>query len=387
MTARTFLLGSLLAFIAGMTASQQFSASAVSTESIERAVQQINAHYIVEPRQEELERGAINGMVGALDDYSELLSPEAYERLLANAEGTFAGVGIEIGLQQEYFTVLRIIPESPAAMSALEVGDRITAVDGISMKGLLLSEVIETLRGPAGSTVSLVLRRTVPADPTTSTPSGLDIELTLIRAKLTGAYLQTRLIDNKVAYVHATQCYDTLAKDIQRAINNMSDATLRGLILDLRSNPGGTLLCAVSTVDLFLASGAIVTIQDSRTSDSRENLRTYNASSNTPFPDLPLAVLVNGSTASAAEIIAGALQDRARATILGSKTFAKGTVQTLLPPLPNGSVLKITTARYLTPLGRSFDQEGLVPDKLVENDEDLTIRAAAVSALFPSEAD
>ena len=387
MTARTFLLGSLLAFIAGMAANQQFRASAVTTESIERAIQQINAHYIVEPRQEELERGAINGMVGALDDYSELLSPEAYERLLANAEGTFAGVGIEIGLQQEYFTVLRIIPESPAAMSALEVGDRITAVDGISMKGLLLSEVIETLRGPAGSKVSLVLRRTVPADPTTSTPSGVDIELTLIRAKLTGAYLQTRLIDNKVAYVHATQCYDTLAKDMQHAINNMSDAPLRGLILDLRSNPGGTLLCAVSTVDLFLASGAIVTIQDSRTSDSRENLRTYNASSNTPFPDLPLAVLVNGSTASAAEIIAGALQDRARAIILGSKTFAKGTVQTLLPPLPNGSVLKITTARYLTPLGRSFDQEGLVPDKLVENDEDLTILPAAVSALFPSEAD
>lgn len=388
MTARTFLLGSLLAFIAGMAANQQFRASAVPTESIERAIQQINAHYIIEPRQEELERGAIDGMVGgALDDYSELLSPEAYERLLANAEGTFAGVGIEIGLQQEYFTVLRIIPESPAAMSALEVGDRITAVDGISMKGLLLSEVIETLRGPAGSTVSLVLRRTGPADPTTSTSSGLDIELTLIRAKLTGAYLQTRLIDNKVAYVHATQCYDALAKDMQRAINNMSDAPLRGLILDLRSNPGGTLLCAVSTVDLFLASGAIVTIQDSRKSNSRENLRTYNASSNTPFPDLPLAVLVNGSTASAAEIIAGALQDRARAIILGSKTFAKGTVQTLLPPLPNGSVLKITTARYLTPLGRSFDQEGLVPDKLVENDKDVTILAAAVSALFPSDAD
>ncbi|NCF77041.1 MAG: PDZ domain-containing protein [Proteobacteria bacterium] len=387
MTARTFLLGSLLAFIAGMTASQQFSASAVSTESIERAVQQINAHYIVEPRQEKLERGAINGMVGTLDDYSELLSPEAYERLLANAEGSFAGVGIEIGLRQDYFTVLRIIPESPAAMSGIDVGDRITSVDGISTKGLLLSEVIETLRGPEGSRVNLILRRTEPSDPTSSTPFGVDIELSLIRAKLTGAYLQTRLIDNNVAYVHATQCYDTLAKDIQRAINNMSDATLRGLILDLRSNPGGTLLCAVGTVDLFLASGAIVAIQDSRTSKSNENLRTYNASSNTPFPDLPLAVLVNGSTASAAEIIAGALQDRARATILGSKTFAKGTVQTLLPPLPNGSVLKITTARYLTPLGRSFDQEGLVPDKLVETDEDVTILAAAVSALIPSKAD
>ena len=160
----------------------------------------------------------------------------------------------------------------------------------------------------------------------------------------------------------------------------MSEAPLKGIVLDLRSNPGGTLTCAVGTVDLFLTSGTVVTIQDNRTPEDQAPSRAFTATSDTPFPELPLAILVNGSTASAAEIIAGALQDHGRAIILGSQTFAKGTVQTLLPPLPNGSALKITTARYLTPLGRSFDQEGLVPDKLVENGDDGAI-AAAVSAL------
>ena len=178
-----------------------------------------------------------------------------------------------------------------------------------------------------------------------------------------------------------------MGNDIRRAVSTMGESPLRGLILDLRSNPGGTLTCAVGTVDLFITSGTVVTIQDSRMPKSSANQRAYNASNDTPFPDLPLAVLVNGSTASAAEIIAGALQDHARATILGSQTFAKGTVQTLLPPLPDGSALKITTARYLTPRGRSFDQEGLVPDQLVEYDEDTTILASAVSILMSAETD
>ena len=387
MRARTFLLGSLLAFIAGAIVNQEIRTSTVATESFDRARQQITDYYIVEPTQNDLERGAINGMVGTLDDYSELLSPEAYERLLTNAEGTFAGVGIEIGLRQGYFTVLRIIPQSPAAASRIQIGDIITAVDGNSMKGLLLDEAIEELRGPAGSRVNLVLRRAQHSDHVNGKPSRVDIEVTLVRAKLDGAYLETQLIENNVAYVRATQCYDDMGNDIRRAVSTMGESPLRGLILDLRSNPGGTLTCAVGTVDLFITSKTVVTIQDSRTPEGSSNQRAYNASSDTPFPDLPLAVLVNGSTASAAEIIAGALQDHARATILGSQTFAKGTVQTLLPPLPNGSALKITTARYLTPRGRSFDQEGLVPDQLVEYDEDTTILASAVSILMSAETD
>ena len=386
MRTRTLLLGGLLAFIAGIAANQQFGIRTAPIDSFERAVQQIIEHYIVEPDRDGLERAAINGMVGTLDDYSELLSPEAYQRLLTNAEGTFAGIGIEIGLRQDLFTVLRIIPQSPAAASVVQVGDRIKAVDGNTMQGLLLTEVIDKLRGPAGSTVNLVLSRAQRARHTNGEPVVIDIELTLVRQTLDGAYLDIRLTENNVAYVRATQCYDAMASDIQRAISTVSEAPLKGIILDLRSNPGGTLTCAVGTVDLFLTSGTVVTIQDKRTPEDQAPSRAFTATSDTPFPELPLAILVNGSTASAAEIIAGALQDHGRATILGSQTFAKGTVQTLLPPLPNGSALKITTARYLTPLGRSFDQEGLVPDKLVENDDNGAI-AAAVSALMALQTD
>jgi carboxyl-terminal processing protease len=375
-----------LAFIAGIAANQQFGIRTAPIDSFERAVQQIIEHYIVEPDRDGLERAAINGMVGTLDDYSELLSPEAYQRLLTNAEGTFAGIGIEIGLRQDLFTVLRIIPQSPAAASVVQVGDRIKAVDGNTIQGLLLTEVIDKLRGPAGSRVNLVLSRAQRARHTNGEPVVIDIGLTLVRQTLDGAYLDIRLTENNVAYVRATQCYDAMASDIQRAISTVSEAPLKGIILDLRSNPGGTLTCAVGTVDLFLTSGTVVTIQDNRTPEDQAPSRAFTATSDTPFPELPLAILVNGSTASAAEIIAGALQDHGRATILGSQTFAKGTVQTLLPPLPNGSALKITTARYLTPLGRSFDQEGLVPDKLVENDDNGAI-AAAVSALTALQTD
>ena len=386
MRTRTILLGGLLAFIAGVAANQQFGIRTAPTDSFERAIQQIIEHYIVEPDRDGLERAAINGMVGTLDDYSELLSPEAYQRLLTNAEGTFAGIGIEIGLRQDLFTVLRIIPQSPAAASVVQVGDRIKAVDGNTMQGLLLTEVIDKLRGPAGSRVNLVLSRAQRARHTNGEPVVIDIGLTLVRQTLDGAYLDIRLTENNVAYVRATQCYDAMASDIQRAISTVSEAPLKGIILDLRSNPGGTLTCAVGTVDLFLISGTVVTIQDNRTPEDQAPSRAFTATSDTPFPELPLAILVNGSTASAAEIIAGALQDHGRATILGSQTFAKGTVQTLLPPLPNGSALKITTARYLTPLGRSFDQEGLVPDELVENDDNGAI-AAAVSALTALQTD
>ena len=329
MRTRTLMLGGLLAFIAGIAANQQFGIRTAPIDSFERAVQQIIEHYIVEPDRDGLERAAINGMVGTLDDYSELLSPEAYQRLLTNAEGTFAGIGIEIGLRQDLFTVLRIIPQSPAAASVVQVGDRIKAVDGNTMQGLLLTEVIDKLRGPAGSTVNLVLSRAQRARHTNGEPVVIDIELTLVRQTLDGAYLDIRLTENNVAYVRATQCYDAMASDIQRAISTVSEAPLKGIILDLRSNPGGTLTCAVGTVDLFLTSGTVVTIQDNRTPEDHAPSRAFTATSDTPFPELPLAILVNGSTASAAEIIAGALQDHGRATILGSQTFAKGTVQTL----------------------------------------------------------
>ena len=284
---RTLLLGCVLAFLAGAAAHQQFHSGSAPIDSFARAAQQISQHYITELNHDELEQAAINGMVNMLDDYSELLNPAAYERLLTDAEGTFAGIGIEIGLRQDYFTVLRIIPQSPAAASEIQVGDRITAVDGDTTKGLLLTEAIEKLRGPAGSQVNLVLSRYHRSGSTNSKPAGIHVDVTLVRQELDGAYLETRLIENGIAYVRATRCYDVMANDVQRAMNTMSDTPLRGLILDLRSNPGGTLTCAVSTVDLFLASGTVVTVQDNRAPGDRAKRRAYEASSDTRSQSCP----------------------------------------------------------------------------------------------------
>ena len=183
MKTRTFLLRSLLAFVAGVTVNHAFRPSAPLTENLDRARQQITEYYIVEPAQDDLERGAINGMVGTLDDYSELLS-QAYQRLLSKAEGSFAGVGIEIGLRQGYFTVFASF-RSPAAASGIQVGDIITAVNGNAMKGLLLYEVVEALRGTVGSVVNLALQRDQVSDHASSKPSPVDLKVSLIRANWT----------------------------------------------------------------------------------------------------------------------------------------------------------------------------------------------------------
>lgn len=367
-------LGSLV----GLVLHQLLAPYLPATDSVGQAQQQLREHYVNELGTAELEQAALTGMTSRLDEYSELLSPRAYARLLDDARGQFAGIGIAVGLREGYFTVLRVFPNSPAAVGQVQSGDRITSVDDQSVKGWLLTELVDQLRGPIGSRVELQLRRAT----TTSANSDIDevssiIAVSLVRAQVTGAYLQARLLNGQVGYVQAAQCYDGLATDIYDAIGGLSDQPLQGLVLDLRDNPGGTLGCAVATVDLFLDSEIVVTTQNNRIAAQH----SYHASSATPLRELPLSVIVNAGTASAAEIIAGALQDHNRATVIGSQTFAKGTVQTLLPPLANGSVLKITSARYLTPAGRSFDQEGLLPNKVISTNDEQAIIAMAVAAL------
>jgi carboxyl-terminal processing protease len=205
-------------------------------------------------------------------------------------------------------------------------------------------------------------------------------ELTLKRTKLTGVYLQTELVAESVMHVKAAQCYDGLAEDLVRAVQASKSPPITGLILDLRNNPGGTLNCAVATADLFLDSGKIVTTATAELFPEARGAVTYPAGATTPLRALPTVILVNAGTASAAEIIAGALQDHGRAKIVGSQTFAKGSVQTLLPPLANGSALKITTGIYLTPNGRTFSKQGLVPDVLLAEGESAVTKALATLA-------
>lgn len=344
-------------------------------QSLNRAKQQIHEHYLGGIDNGALERGAITGMVGTLDDHSELLSPQAYERLLKESQGSFVGVGLEIGLEQGFFTVLSTLVNSPAEAQDIQPGDRIKTVDGKSVQGKLLRELVAMLRGKQDTEVAIGFSRKVSAQSSESY-----FELTLKRTKLTGVYLQTELIADGVLQLKAAQCYDGLAEDIVLAVESHNSPPITGIILDLRNNPGGTLNCAVATADLFLDNGKIVTTAAAQLSPEAKGAVFYSAKPATPLKVLPTVVLVNAGTASAAEIIAGALQDHRRATIVGSQTFAKGTVQTLLPPLPNGSALKVTTGIYLTPNGRTFSKQGLMPDVLLAEGESAVTKALAMLA-------
>ncbi|MEC8143619.1 MAG: S41 family peptidase, partial [Pseudomonadota bacterium] len=330
--------------------------------------------------QSALTEAALQGMVGMLDDHSQVLSKRAYAQLVTSARGAFAGVGIRVGLRHEQFSVQRILPNSPAASADIQIGDVIIKIDGRDVIGWPLSRLIDHLRGTSGTNVQLELSRVVNKD---MPRQAKNVSVVLERQELEAVYFRARLLENRIVYAEAEQCYDTLDQDIKSALRAQAklraNKPIEGLVLDLRGNPGGTLTCAIKTVDLFIDSGTIVRTQ------SHRGTKSYQASSATPYPSLPLAILVDGGTASAAEIIAGALQDYGRATVVGSQTFAKGSVQTLLSPLSNGSALKITTAFYLTPKGRTFSETGLLPDIEVRSLDENAVIGAALQAIVDTE--
>ena len=382
---RTLVLGVLCGLVVGMLLHRSLMDESAllrhqSLRSVDQATDQLIQHYQAPLNQSTLHEAAIQGMVNRLDEYSQVLDAQAYARLKASTRGTFAGVGIQVGLRNGNFAVLSLLQDSPAAAANIQVGDVITKIDGAAVTGWQLSQVVDQLRGSSGSAVNLELQRSVPGGPPDRTVS---IAVVVVRQKLEAVYLHTRLLENRIAYVRADQCYDTLAEDLTAAVttltesaaDNRSDTAVQGLVLDLRANPGGSLICAVTSVDLFIDSGTIVTTESHRGTES------YDATSYTPFASTPLVVLVDGGTASAAEIIAGALQDYGRATIVGGQTFGKGSVQTLLPPLANGSALKITTAHYRTPKGRGFSEVGLMPDVAVNSLDESAVLAAALQVI------
>ena len=382
---RTLVLGVLCGLVVGMLLHRSLMDESAllrhqSLRSVDQATDQLIQHYQAPLNQSTLSEAAIQGMVNRLDEYSQVLDAQAYARLKASTRGTFAGVGIQVGLRNGNFAVLSLLQDSPAAAANIQVGDVITKIDGAAVTGWQLSQVVDQLRGSSGSAVNLELQRSVPGGPPDRTVS---IAVVVVRQKLEAVYLHTRLLENRIAYVRADQCYDTLAEDLTAAVttltesaaDNRSDTAVQGLVLDLRANPGGSLICAVTSVDLFIDSGTIATTEGHRGTES------YDATSYTPFASTPLVVLVDGGTASAAEIIAGALQDYGRATIVGGQTFGKGSVQTLLPPLANGSALKITTAHYRTPKGRGFSEVGLMPDVAVNSLDESAVLAAALQVI------
>jgi carboxyl-terminal processing protease len=311
----------------------------------------IKNDYVVDVDDKELIENAIRGMLSGLDPHSSYLDAEQFTELQVGTTGQFGGLGIEVGMENGFVKVIAPIDDTPAQRAGVQAGDLIIRLDDTPVKGMTLSEAVKVMRGKPGSDIELTIVR-----------DGLDqpLNLTITRDIIKVKSVKARMLEPGYGYLRISQFQSKTAENLVDAIEDLkkeNGGSLKGTVLDLRNNPGGVLNGAVAVSDAFLDKGMIV-YTEGRIADSK--LR-FNATPDDVIDGAPLVVLVNQGSASASEIVAGALQDHKRAIIVGSKTFGKGSVQTILP-LSSESALKLTTARYYTPSGRSIQAEGITPD-------------------------
>ncbi len=315
----------------------------------------IKRAYIEEVDDKTLFENAIQGLLQGLDPHSSYLEKDAFDDLQVNTKGEFGGLGIEVEMEDGFVKVVAPIDDTPAAKAGVLSMDLIVKIDNQPVKGMTLQNAVELMRGKPGTKILLTIVREGESGP-------LDIELT--RAAIKVASVRTRNLGEGFGYIRISQFQVNTGDDLRDALEKLNEEhdSLKGLVLDLRNNPGGVLNAAVEVSDAFLTEGLIVYTSGRLPSSE---LR-YNATEDDPSAGLPTVVLINGGSASASEIVAGALQDNNRAIILGTQSFGKGSVQTVLP-LNNDRALKLTTALYYTPSGRSIQAEGVIPDLVIEN--------------------
>ncbi len=314
----------------------------------------VQKNYVEEVQTNQLIEGAINGMLTSLDPHSAYLTPDLYRELQVDTKGTFGGLGIEITIRNGVLTVVSPIEDTPADRAGIKPGDQIIKIDGQFTKDMTLVDAVKKMRGPKGSRVVLSLKR-----------EGVNelFDVSLNREVIKIKSVKAKMLDKGYGYLRITQFQERTGSDVQRVLEQWErDGNVEGLVLDLRNDPGGLLTQAVKVADTFLDSGLIV-YTDGRLENQKQK---YFARRPGSYVDFPMVVLVNGGTASASEIVAGALQDHKRAVILGTQTFGKGSVQTILP-LDDNSALRLTTAKYYTPSGRSIQATGIAPDIVMEN--------------------
>lgn len=322
------------------------------TEIFER----IRSSYIEEVDDKTLLEYAINGMLSSLDPHSAYLQADAFSDLQENTSGKFGGLGIEVGMEDGLILVITPIDDTPAQKAGIRAGDLIVSLDGEAVMGLSLSQAVEKMRGEPGTDIVIEIRR--------KGEKAL-LSFTLTRAEIKVASVRTEMLSNNIGYIRITQFQENTGNDLAAAIEQWRQQdSLNGIILDLRNNPGGILDAAVEVVDAFISSGRIV-----YTEGRAHNAEiSYSATSHTPAGNLPVVVLINAGSASASEIVAGALQDHQRALIVGTPSFGKGSVQSVLP-ITETSAVKLTTALYFTPNGRSIQAQGINPDIRIEQSE------------------
>lgn len=333
----------------------------------------IKSDYVEPVSDKKLITEAINGMLSGLDPHSAYLDAEGFRELQVGTQGEFGGLGIEVGMEEGLVKVISPIEDTPAYHAGIKSGDLIIKLDDTLVKGLALNDAVKRMRGKPGSKITLTVIRKGEPKP---------LVISVVRAIIKVQSVKSKLIEPGYAFVRITQFQEHTGEGLATALENLqkqSDGNLKGIVLDLRNDPGGLLTAAVAVSAAFLPKDALVVYTEGRTDDAKmrltatpENYLRGNGSGdylkNLPgvYKNLPMVVLVNGGSASASEIVAGALQDHKRAVIMGTQSFGKGSVQTILP-LGNNTAIKLTTARYYTPGGRSIQAKGIVPDILVED--------------------
>jgi carboxyl-terminal processing protease len=357
----------LVAGAAGLAigASSRAGPSVTNLALLNGVIELVQRDYVHPVGSDELTTDALKGMLSRLDPHSDYMDEAEYKESQSDLNGRFGGLGIQISAQDGVPKIISPIDDTPASRAGLAGGDLIVAIDGQSTHGVDLQKIVRILRGEPGTSVKVTISRGA------QTP----FEVTLTRAIIEVPSIKSSLQANKIGYVRITEFGGETAHDFRKAIEKLrqdAGGKLRGLVLDLRNDPGGLLNAAVEIAGDFLDSGAVVSIRGRQKSEDR----TFSAPAHGDMlAGVPIAVLINGASASASEIVAGALQDRHRAVILGTPSFGKGSVQSVIP-LEGHGALRLTTALYYTPAGRSIQGEGITPDTIVEAPKDQQVAGA-----------
>lgn len=313
----------------------------------------LEANYVEKVDTNQLIDGAIRGMLKTLDPHTSYLPPEAFTQMKVETSGRFGGLGIEITIKKGILTVVTPIEDTPAFKAGVKAGDRIIKIEDESTLDMTLSDAVERLRGKIGTEVNITIFREGMEEP---------LKVTLERANIQVKSVKSKIFEGSIGYVRIRSFTKTTSRDLDKVLDEFRAKHVKKMVLDLRNNPGGLLNQAVEVSDRFLKPENLIVYTQGRTEEQNMRFTTHDRVQRVSYP---MIILVNGGSASASEIVAGALQDSSRAIILGTQTFGKGSVQTIIP-LNDGSALRLTTARYYTPSGRVIQENGIIPDIIVE---------------------
>src|SRR5712692_10817648 len=360
---KAFVIGSLLVVLTlslGGTVASKSSDGSGTYEQLRlftEVLSIVQNQYVDEVPPKELIYSAIKGTLRGLDPHSSFLDPESYREMQVETSGSFGGLGIEITLRDDILTVVSPIDATPAHRAGLQAGDRIVKIDGLSTKDMQLTDAVKKMRGKPGTKVTISVVREGWTE-----PKDFEIQREQIRVHS----VRTQELGGGIEYVKLRQFQEQTAHDLDQALEKFAKDGMKALVLDLRNNPGGLLTSAVEVTEKFVEDGKLVVYTEGRVRN--QNMR-FSAHAKKAYNTIPMVVLVNQGSASASEIVAGALQDYGRAIVVGTQTFGKGSVQTIIP-LSDGSGLRLTTAKYFTPKGRSIHGKGITPDIVVEVPKD-----------------